>query len=152
MAMVKSPSGQVYNYNDAEMQSISGQPGWEILSGGENEQPMYPGLTNQLDQFGNIKEQYRVSEGAPVEYGSILPGLEGKLSGINLNKQGLEAFRKRALSEDESSYAKMARQKLGLEKADRLDTAKREAASGVSSATSGLAMRGGASAGARERL
>lgn len=66
--------------------------------------------------------------------------------------EGLTAFKARALGEGPSSWAKLMLEQNEADKKGRLDSAVKQAASSQAGARSGLAMRGGLSMGARERL
>lgn len=83
---------------------------------------------------------------------SLMGDLQSQLGGINLNTQGLEAIRQRALSSGPSAWAKMAEQKQGLEEQQARNQSVAQGASAQAQARSQLAMRGGLSGGARQRL
>lgn len=84
--------------------------------------------------------------------GANLPGLEGKLNNINLNTQGLEEIRKRALATGPSAWADIAGKQQALEEANLRDKAASGEAGARSEALSSLASKGGLSTGSRERL
>ena len=79
--------------------------------------------------------------------------LDKRLGNIQLDKRGLDAFRERALAQPgTSAWEQMARQRQGAEEMQARDQAAQRAASGTAGARASLAMRGGLSGGARERL
>jgi hypothetical protein len=125
--------------------------------------PQYPGFESLLDDNGNMKSQYQVQAGGPLQFYSNVNelntrnttarnNLNNDLSGIQLNKQALEELRKRGLSEGPSAWANLAEQKQRVEEATNRDRAATQAASANESARSDMAASGGLSAGARERL
>jgi hypothetical protein len=79
--------------------------------------------------------------------------LTGKLGDdVNLNTQGMDAIRGRALSTEQSPWAKMATDKLAIEEQNAADKANRQGAAAQNQAYNELASRGGLSGGQRERL
>lgn len=114
--------------------------------------PAYPDITNLLDPNGNLKSNYALAAQGDVGFTSNINDLQNRLNGIQLNKQGLEAIRKRALTEGPSDWEKLALQKQKLEEGTALDNAAAQSRSGLSSSYSDMARRGGLSTGARERL
>lgn len=109
-------------------------------------------ITNLLDEAGNLKSQYRLNARPDVAFASNLKELNDKLSGINLNTQGLEAIRKRALTQGPSEWQNLMLQRQALEESGQRDRAGNQEASARSGAYSQLAAKGGLSTGARERL
>lgn len=83
---------------------------------------------------------------------SMLPGLEGKLAGIEENRAGMNKYRQEALRGGPSAWAGLA----GQQQDQMLQNARNQAAQGAAGQTAGaqsaLAMRGGINSGARERL
>lgn len=114
--------------------------------------PQYPKLNSLLDDSGNLKSQYQLKNFGDVNYNSQLPGLENKLSGINLNTEGLQEIRKRALSNQPSEWANLLTEQQKLDEQNRGGNAQQQQASATSGAQGALAMRGGLSSGARERV
>lgn len=112
----------------------------------------YPQITSLLDANGNLLPQYRLNAQSDVGFTSNLQDLQSRLSGINLNTDALQALRKRGLSQGPSEWANLMTQKQGLEENQALQNAVEQSRSGLSSAYSDLASRGGLSSGARERL
>lgn len=81
---------------------------------------------------GMINEKYQVKGGA--------------------DRTALDALKKRALGEGPSSWAKLQKEKQAAEQAGLADQAGQQALSGTAQAQGDLAMQGGLSGGARERL
>lgn len=78
--------------------------------------------------------------------------IEDLLSGASYDQSGLQAFKERALQTGESPWARMMREKTDMEQGKALSSAGAQAAGATSGAMSNLAMRGGLSRGAAERL
>ena len=101
------------------------------------ERPVRPEFESQLDpNTGLLKDPLTIKKFDPVE----------------LNTGGLEKMRGIALGEGESPWAKMMLERQGLEQSQRKDMAQSQLAGQTAMARSDLAMRGGLSQGARERL
>ncbi len=83
---------------------------------------------------------------------AFAPEVQKRLDALALDTRGLEAFRNEALRRGPSSWAKLSTRKQFAEEADARDRAKQEARSSQAQAEADLAMRGGLSGGARERL
>lgn len=105
--------------------------------------------------------RYRNSAYMPTDYAeSIMPKfdeqgfgrVENMLSNATYDPSGMAAFKERALQTGESPWASMMKQKLGQEQSQALGTAGAQARSGAAQGMSDLAMRGGLSRGASERL
>ena len=118
----------------------------------EDPRPAIPEAFSTLDENGNLKSQYKLGARGDVAFASNLKELNDRLSGINLNKEGLEAIRKRALTQGPSEWQNLMLQKQGLEESGLRDRAGNQEASARSGAYSQLAAKGGLSTGARERL
>jgi hypothetical protein len=71
---------------------------------------------------------------------------------LDVDMRGMDAYRERALNEGPSAWAGMMTEKQGLEEATARDNAVAQSAGATASAQSNLAMRGGLSSGARERV
>lgn len=97
-----------------------------------------PTLTNLLDASGNLKSQYQLQKGGPVN--------------LDVNTDALSELRKRGMSTGPSQYANILNQQQGLEEQNALGKAGVSARNANSNALSTLAMRGGLSSGSRERL
>lgn len=107
-----------------------------------------PGLQTQFDPI-KAQEMAKMND---VGMTSNIAGLEGRLNNINLNTQGLEAIRNRALSYGPSAWATGMLGKQGVEEATARDNNSRLGRTALTSAENDLAMNGGLSGGARERL
>lgn len=83
---------------------------------------------------------------------ALAPGMKQRLDALKMDTRGLDAFRDMALRRGPSAWANQMTSKQYLEEADARERAKREARSSRAQAESDLAMRGGLSGGARERL
>lgn len=78
--------------------------------------------------------------------------LSKRLSGIEMNKQGLEKYRSEALRTGPSAWASNEMKRQLAEEAASKQRMGREAAGRTAEGESALAMRGGLTSGARERL
>lgn len=78
--------------------------------------------------------------------------IEGRLGKLQLDKRGLDRFREEALRRGPSSWSKLSTQKQFAEELAGRERAKQEARASQAQAEADLAMRGGLSSGARERL
>lgn len=83
---------------------------------------------------------------------AFAPELEKRLAGLNLDTRGLDAYRAEALRKNPSRWANLQTQKQFQEEMAQRERAKNEGASATTNAQSALAMRGGLSSGAKERL
>jgi hypothetical protein len=83
---------------------------------------------------------------------ATLPGTQSRLDAIKLNTQGLDAFRDQALRKGPSPWALLATKKEYANETDARERAKREALGATAGARTDLAMHGGLSSGARERV
>ena len=109
--------------------------------------PTVPVYSELLNPDGTLKSELQLKGQT-----SDLPELDKRLSGIQLNKEGLTEIRKRALSTGQSEWEKMMLGKQGVEEGAAMDKSAQEAAANASNALSQLAMKGGYSSGARERI
>lgn len=117
---------------------------------------------NVRDQFGNLKSQYKlkvdqlhnkeVGPFADVTQTSSLPGLTNRLDGINLNTQGLQEIRNRATTQGTSTWGNLMLQQQQQEQSNAADSAASSSAGAAANSRSQLAMRGGLSGGAGERM
>lgn len=119
--------------------------------------PQRPNFVSNLDANGNVKDQYRLNPNTiagpgQVNMQSILPGLENRFGGINADQRGIEAVRDRALGTGDSPWLKLQMEKQGQDEQNALQKASSTGAGNAANAESNLAMRGGISSGARERL
>jgi hypothetical protein len=102
-------------------------------------------------------------DGSPVrpEYQSLLDPATGLLRSEYISKpgtldvaglQGFQELKKRALTAGPSAWGQMMTDKQRMEEAQQKDAAARQAMAGAAQARSALAMKGGLSSGAGERL
>lgn len=121
----------------------------------------------QSQQAEDEKRKYMSSQGLNVdgspirkEYSSIGDG-KGSLNDaytlhgakdINVNKEGIDAVRKMALRKGPSDWTNMMLEKQGIQAGANRDDLSSKLAGSRSQAMSDLAMRGGLSGGARERM
>lgn len=97
-------------------------------------------------------EKMAIEAGGDVGMTSNLADLDSRLSGINLNKEGLEAIRQQALSTGPSAWALKANERQGLEEANARDANVKLNATAGNEAMSNLMMQGGWGGGAAERM
>jgi len=100
--------------------------------------PARPGYNPGYVQGVNGEQQYA-------------EGLTNNVMG-NLNTQGMDKYRQEALRTGPSAWSGLARTQLAGDEATQQDTMRNAAASGAAGARSQLAMRGGLSGGAGERI
>lgn len=116
------------------------KPFWEIMW---EERPEYQsGLTAE----GTIDPRYAFNVDAYNQQ------LQEKLAGTNLDTQVLDMLQQEAMRTGPSAWANLATQQQSLEEQNLRDAAARQALSGSAQARAALAMRGGLSGGAAERL
>lgn len=98
--------------------------------------------------------------GAPPAYTPVYnpatmdmtPTVEGRLAGLSYDTRGLDAFRQEALRKGASPWARMSSRRQFAEETDMRERARREGAGQAAQGRTMLAMRGGLSSGARERM
>lgn len=100
------------------------------------------------DTFFNFGDQRVRMPG----YYSLFPQVEDKLKGISYDSRGIDAYRNRALSTGQSPWAALQQQRNQMDRDRALSGIGGSTQGGYTGAVSNLAMRGGATAGARERL
>lgn len=100
--------------------------------------PIRNDYLSMTDANGNLLDQFQMSKKIGAD--------------VNLNTQGLDEIRNRALSTGPSAWAQLAMEKQQQEEAQGINKANRGAQSAQNSAFSMLAGRGGLSAGQKERL
>lgn len=83
---------------------------------------------------------------------AITPDIQSRLDALKPNTQGLEAFRAGALRTGASPWALLSYKKEYANENDARERAKREAMGATAGARTDLAMHGGLSSGARERV
>lgn len=111
-------------------------PGFPQATGAYAGMPQYPGYT----PIYNPDTQ------------ALAPGMTAKLSAINPDDRGLDAFRASALRSGPSPWATAATAKSYGDEALARDTLSKTNASATATANSNLAMRGGLRSGAAERV
>lgn len=96
-----------------------------------------PGRNSDVPANNSLLPQYQVQAGPDVQYNSILPSAEKRLAGVGMT---------------ESPWLKLQMQQQQLAQQNAVDQAAQSGAGAAATARSSLAMRGGLSGGARERL
>jgi len=117
-----------------------------------NIRPERASMTSTLGADNQLSDAYKLKGEKIQGVDSNIGALQGKLDNIQLNKQGLEAVRSKALSQGPSTWAQMAEGKQRQEELQQRGQTATQAGSNQAQARSNLAMRGGLSGGARERL
>lgn len=108
-----------------------------------------PEFESIMGEGGRLQDEFQLQAQGPDVY-SI--GQE-QIGGVDLSRLGLEGLQEQALTpSQESAWLKMATDQQRLEEQALRDEAVQQALSGASQAQAGLAMRGGLSSGARERI
>ena len=157
MAVTVKPRAQGNPYMpQAGMDTGEGQF-WNDLaaSSSSNRGPNIPNAPqgpDVLDEMGNLKSQYQVGARPDVTMKSNLGELDTRLGGINLNKQGLEALRARALGTGDSPWAKLVLEGQALDETTQRENAARQTGSAYGGAAASAAASGGLSRGAAARL
>lgn len=118
-----------------------------------------PDVDPEEAQWMNIENQWGQMMGQRPGYTSgfnpnrLLEGeMDRRLGGINLNTQGLERFRSDATRRGPSPWARLQNQSLSQQELGQREGAYQQAGTQAAEARGQLAMRGGLSSGARERL
>lgn len=96
--------------------------------------PIRPEWESQQGADGLLKDPYKIA------------------ADLSVDQRGLEKYRERALGTGDSAWAKLAKEQQGLEEAGLRDKLGQQAGSAQAQARSSLAMRGGLSGGAAERI
>jgi hypothetical protein len=110
-------------------------------------------INPEMPEYGGIGDANGLFDRFKLNAGNALtPELMNMLSGINLDKRGLNAIRDRALTTGQSPWATMMLEKQGVEQATRGDELSRMLNAGAAKGMSELGVRGGANRGARERM
>lgn len=114
-------------------QSPEQKAGLMGLLNDESGKPQYPGFTSLLDkETGLLPEKYQLSG--------------------SLDTQALDKLQAEALSDSPSSWAQLQLQMQQADQAKGLDDLAKQASGGAATAQSQLAMKGGLSSGAAERI
>lgn len=138
---------------------MSWKPKWSsTVIRGQNDQADASRMANFDSQFGiNDPSGPWANPGPLADYSStvgpsMMPGLEQRLAGINLDKRGLDTMRGEALRTGPSRWADLMTAQQGQEEAGMRDDTRARSAGTLATARSSLAQRGGLSGGAGERL
>lgn len=124
------------------------------------EAPKLPDLLNALDPSGKLLEQYQIHAGQQITPGKVSAGSvtagtvnAGQL-GNNLlgNQDALNALKARAMATGNSPWLDMQLQKQKLDQTNAADNAATQSLQSAAIARNQLAMKGGLSGGARERI
>lgn len=83
---------------------------------------------------------------------SLLPFVQEQVSPLNMDMRGLEKYRQEALRSGPSQYALLQNKMQGVLAKNARDTAAKESAAQTAGAENAMAMRGGITSGARERI
>lgn len=136
--------------NDEVLASLRGRPrpGLQARASGPGWREMLPGDRpgvgqNPIDYFNRFKPDFE---------NPYTKMFTDRLEGVSYDPSGVQAFKERALQAGESPWARMMREKVDMEQGRALGSAGAQAAGATSGAMSNLAMRGGLSRGAAERL
>lgn len=136
--------------NDEVLASLRGRPrpGLQTRASGPGWREMLPGDRpgvgqNPIDYFNRFKPDFE---------NPYTKMFTDRLEGVSYDPSGVQAFKERALQAGESPWARMMREKVDMEQGRALGSAGAQAAGATSGAMSNLAMRGGLSRGAAERL
>lgn len=101
-----------------------------------------PEFGSILNSSGQLQDQYKVN---------AQPWMD-QIKGVQYDQSGLDALKARALSTDQSPWAKMQLEQNELARQDNMGRVGTQANSALAQARSGLAMRGGLSGGAGASL
>lgn len=118
-------------------------------------EPQRPGMVNYTTALGannQLGDAYKVNAAQTNPLQSNTGELDKRLSGINLDKTGLNEIQNRALDKGPSAWAQMASQQQNQQSEQQKSQAQGQGAGAQADARAGLAMRGGLQSGARERL
>jgi hypothetical protein len=143
IANTAAPGSPEYMAAQAEMGRINGQAAEQKrkhdlyeLGMGPDGAPLKAEWVSSLDPSGKLKSEYMLSAQPDVQ----------------VNLDSYNEVKKRALGEGPSTWAQLAAQKQALEQQNAMDSARTQSLGAQNQALSGLAMRGGVSGGARNRM
>ena len=117
-----------------------------------NPRPGAASYTSALGADNQLSDAYKLKAAQVGPLASNVGQLDQRLSGIQLDKTGLNEIQNRALTKGPSAWATMAGQQADVNTAQQKSQAGAAGAGAQADARAGLAMRGGLSGGARERL
>lgn len=136
--------------NFGSFQSPGGGVDWNTVFGG----PLNPS-NNFGGLLGNNNKQ-PLGNGQPLPPGFSpiidMNSLQGELNAIPVDMSGIDAFRSQALRTGPSTWANLAKTTAAAQEANQKEQAKTAANSNEAQADDQLAMSGGLSSGARERV
>lgn len=114
--------------------------------------PAYPDF-NQV-QSGLFSGDLKLQGQGPVSFYSNMGDLNSKLSGLNLDRRALDAYRNEGLRTpgEASPWANLMNQRQQIEQQDALDQNARGTAGAAATARSAIAARGGITSGGAERV
>lgn len=115
--------------------------------------PTRPDLASLIDpKTGQLKSQFTINPQENANQASNQGGFQSAWAGLSPNTQALEMYRQQATATGPSVWANLANQQQGQQQQQQANDATQQNASGQAAARSNLAMTGGLSSGARERL
>lgn len=125
----------------------------DYYSGAPNRPNYSPVINNNpATGDGTLQKQFQLNPQQTQNQPSNLSALQSQLGGINLNTQGLDALRQKATQTGPSAWANLATQQEQQGEQTQRNQAVQGAAGNAAAARSGLAMQGGLTSGARERM
>lgn len=127
---------QYANYMNANQGGLPTQPGYQGFTGSD----------------GKIDPRFQLNAQPDIGFKSNLGDLNSRLSGINVDKTGLNELRNRATSTGPSAWAQLMLQNQGLQQQTAQDNLSKSGNAAAESARAAMGVHGGMSAGARERL
>jgi len=122
----------------SQLQNLTGSG--QLMSQGDSGLLQVPGGTNR---YGIARPGYQLLQSSPGE-------LDPRF--LQTMTPEIQALSDKAMTQGDTAAAQLARQRQGLMRGAQTDQAQRTASQGVATGMRNLAMRGGASTGARERL
>jgi hypothetical protein len=139
-------------YRQAAVAHYTGDP-MKNMSFADQLMTQYPGFRSSIDsQSGLLDKRYQLQNPGAIDVGQVGGWNNVQLQNADLNQQGLEEIRRRALSGESSPWANIAQSQADLMGQRGREEADRQGASSLAQAQSQLAQTGGLSSGAAERL
>lgn len=137
-AAKKEAEGKYNSYMDAN---------YEAALPGYSDAPRMKKWQSLIDPAtGQLKKEYQLTTDL------LGPDLQKKLDQTNLSTDAMDKYRKFALSDGDSDFAKFQLQQANLNRQNALEGASKNAANQAAQARSQMAMRGGINSGSAERL
>jgi hypothetical protein len=118
---------------DLQRQINAAQQSNDPINIANRERPDWEGIR---DHKGNLREQFRLNKDADV----------------GIDQRAIDAIRQKGMSTGDSAWAQMQLQKSQMDAQNQRQNLATQGASSAAQARNGMAMRGGVSAGARERI